>query len=313
MEDLVPRDGLSKFDYAHKTFRCCKCGQPIALSDESEALLVQDQVDEWHRFNELLSPDDEERLRRQVRERERGEQFSLTQYIHCRCLDSLDTRGVKQLREQGRFRLPTRATHHFTDLLYDLGGFGTHHCAYCQIVVNGSAPGFAYSALLQKSPVLYLHYACYARLSKQQMTAEKSIEEQYNTVPALPQGDLDPVMVTRQNVAWLDAMGRRRLSTREIEAYREWRALREQQMARWDDSQKQAWNELPPDMLEYYEEGAVDLDRESTEQVYNQVLIQASYPVQGELLRETRIQLNVLIARGTEPIDVARKRKLGED
>lgn len=311
MEEASHTVGTSAYDYGHRTYRCCQCGEPISLSDESEALLVQDQVDEWYRFNEVLPADEEERLRVRVREHQRGEQFSLNQYIHCRCLAPLDATALEKLREQGRFKLPTRATHRFIELCYD---GQEYHCAYCRIIINQSAPGVAYSPLQSGTPVRYLHYACYARVAKQNQQPKRSLAEAYETdVPQTPRGELDPATVRRQNMAWEETMGRRQLQAHEIEAYREWRTVRNNQQVAWSLEEVNEWDALGQDTLETREALLFGSDKARTEQELNDNLAAASYPVNGELLRESRIQWNLLMARGTGPVDAVRKRKLGED
>jgi hypothetical protein len=305
-----PVDGVSAYDYSFKTYRCCKCQEPIALSGESEGLLVRHQLDEWYRYNEVLSPQDEERVRLRVSHDERGEQLSLNQYIHCRCLAPMGAPDLAQLRAKGRFELPSRATHKFTELSYSLGQ--SMHCAYCQIVVNQCSPGVAYQAIgddgYASGPVRHLHLACYARLSKQRQTPLASPQQHYNEIPVAA-GELGPRAARQHNMAWEEAMGRRRLAPHEIEVYRKWRDARAQQRIAWSAEQRAEWEALGADALE-----AREGDSETvSEQELNDTLAAASYPLNGALLRETRVRWNLLRAEGAAPVETVRKRRLDDD
>lgn len=216
--------GESKYDHHYKTFTCCYCQKPIALSMDTIKIMTDERIMDWHRHHKYLPRDEEERIKDDVNKRELGYKYSRTQYIHSRCYDLLqlpeNTAIVAIIKEKQDFKIPTieNATIYS---FFRYPNTKTRLCEYGDGQLDEWNPGFRYIFLDDPTTSHYLHHRCLAHLTRSKARAKEritSLSDDFRSPPENPtSSDLWNLELLRHRAdEWIDFLGRFIITTQNI-------------------------------------------------------------------------------------------------
>lgn len=253
----IVNDFRSTYDYVFKTYRCLYCHAPIALTPESLELLIQEKRDAILRDRGAdffyLSPEQDAILRREVETQEKGICLSDKQCLHDRCLeivkqDQVTWEKIKSL-DRRLMPLPNAQDFNIYEVYYNNSlQLSRHFCGFCQNLITGSLPGFAYCKKSDATKdCLFLHHSCFGDLcnarTKRLETEALVRRRELNFLTAdllVPQKAINEIAIRHDR--WIRLMRSVTLDEQEQDAFIDWYAFLMSQKNTWNEKQMEEWS-----------------------------------------------------------------------
>jgi hypothetical protein len=239
-------EGVSDYDYLYESYRCVKCGDVVAYTNETCQLLCEEAL-VYERSKRFLRPQEEEALCQEIKESVCGSEFAFRQYLHDRCFASLDETSREQLNLLNRQNmvLPNQRDHCIFLIYYSTVHECSHFCEYCGNIIDLAHTGFAYCSKEDSNKNChYLHHDCLCRLQDlRRVRREEQAIARSNFVRHLNDGVLSKEInaLASRNNAWVRFMTDYELEPMEIDNFIEWIQYLNQERNNWNETQSQEW------------------------------------------------------------------------
>lgn len=214
-ESIRKEVGISAYDFHYKTYLCCYCTDPIALSMETSKIMIDERVMVWLRVHKIIPRVEEDRIINDVKERECGTQIHhRSQYIHSRCLtivlDPSNKKILELIQERAKITLPTSSN----AVIYTIPRYMAYLNLPC-IVGDGQldewSPGIRYRLNNDITTERFMHLRCYHNLKHRE---EKYVEKvnrkvitDYYDPPEIPT-HWTLSLIEEKSEAWHNLLGR---------------------------------------------------------------------------------------------------------